>query len=356
MMHVFYRGDYGLGRSPVNPAMANVLILATENSITLQATDFELGLSLSMPAVVEEAGEVAVNAVRFAEITSQLPDGEASLDGDKNRLSITCGAAIKVKLDIYPADEVPRVEIGLGVERIEIKADTLARLIAKTAYVTPSMATRNALHGVFLWSDGSTIGMAAVDGHRLAEATADVVTREIKHCLIPKKGAREISRIAAEAGDKPLSLAVDEAKMVAICGEEKLLVRLIDDQFPDYRSIIPQDAEITATVGTKAFTGALKRAMTVADIHTDAVSVSVKAGLLEVAAQSAGIGEMTERIDADYSGVDVTFGMNGKYILEAINALGGENITINIKNSKSPIIYKTGADKGAIALIMPMFS
>ena len=65
-------------------------------------------------------------------------------------------------------------------------------------------------------------------------------------------------------------------------------------------------------------------------------------------------GTATEDIITIYSGKEIEIGFNSKYILEMINNLEDDEITLSFKDSSSPVIATEESNPNLIYVLMPM--
>lgn len=58
------------------PILSNILLEASENTLTVIATDLEVALKATYPAKVERPGSITLSAKKLYEIVKELPDSE----------------------------------------------------------------------------------------------------------------------------------------------------------------------------------------------------------------------------------------------------------------------------------------
>ena len=68
--------------------LAGIYIKASGNQITLQTTNLELSIKLSVPALVEKPGETVVPAKLFLDIIKTLPDMAINLSLEDSVLTV----------------------------------------------------------------------------------------------------------------------------------------------------------------------------------------------------------------------------------------------------------------------------
>jgi DNA polymerase-3 subunit beta len=79
-------------------------------------------------------------------------------------------------------------------------------------------------------------------------------------------------------------------------------------------------------------------------------------GKLDLAASSPDLGEAKESLSAEYEGQSVEIGFNAQYILDFLGAVGGEAVSLELKDHESQGLFrpegKTETDYRYV--VMPM--
>jgi DNA polymerase-3 subunit beta len=346
-------------KNPIVPSTSNVLIEAKNEFIVLEATNFEVGIIVKCNATVNKTGRVVVDARKIYEIIKELPEGAISVEKkDTGWLEIKQKEKIVFNLAGQTEEDFKKVEIEEGIKLYEIGARGVGELIRKTVYATSGDRTREALRGVLMEKEGDVLRMVATDGHRMALAEKRVLGGEgietAGKVILPERGAKEIRDLSEEKGDGKIEIGIGE-KSVVVRGEgETLMVRLIDGEFPDYKKVIPQKNDKRITIKTGEITESLKRVTLLAEEETREIIVNVKENKMVVSSRKTGQGEAREEREVEYEGEEVEFGVNSRYIIDALSALGGEKATIEVSDGKTPILLREEGTEKTIAVIMPM--
>lgn len=347
-------------KNPVIPIAANLLLQAKGGEIVLSATNFEVGIIVKSTVSVAAEGDIIVDAQKFFEIIREMPDGElAVVEKDSGWIAISYGGSILFNLAVLSEEHYPPIVTDSGVTWIEIEAGNLAQLIQRTVYACSDDRTRDVLRGILIEKQNALLRMVATDGHRLACAERRVAKGEnteiAKRIIIPKKGAKEIRRLAQELDEKEaVEVGFGEKSITIKKGPETLIVRLIEGDFPDYRRVIPEDTAKKIVLKTKDIVDSLKRVTLVAEEETRAVTFAIHDGLLVISSQRAGTGDAREERTVEYQGEDIQFGLNSRYLLDVLTAFDGEEFSLGIQDNQNPVLVKEQGNESTIAVIMPM--
>lgn len=88
--------------------------------------------------------------------------------------------------------------------------------------------------------------------------------------------------------------------------------------------------------------------------QTHAIRIEFADKLLDLSASHSDTGEASDKIGCEYSGDKMTVGFNSAFLMETLNAIDGDKVTITLKSEVTPtVLYATG-DGNHKNVIMPM--
>ena len=61
-----------------------------------------------------------------------------------------------------------------------------------------------------------------------------------------------------------------------------------------------------------------------------------------------------QKLKINYDGDEIEIGFNSKYIMDIVNNLEDEEITINLKDNSSPVIALEKSNTSLVYVLMPM--
>lgn len=138
------------------------------------------------------------------------------------------------------------------------------------------------------------------------------------------------------------------------CNEFKILSRMVDGKYPDYKAVLPKENVNLYIVNRELLIKTLKSVMVGADTNSNMVIFSFRSKTMKVECSNVDADiECFAEIDfVNVKNVDITFGLNGKILIEALNHLSTENVKFNIKAEMNPIMINQ--DDNFSILIMPV--
>ena len=174
-----------------------------------------------------------------------------------------------------------------------------------------------------------------------------------RQILIPRKGVLELQGLF-EAGDGQVELEFGRAHLRVKRGEVTFTSKLIDGRFPDYEAVVPIGADKEVRIGREALRGALQRAAILSNEKYRGVKLEVSPNKLRVIAHNPEQEEAVEEIEADTRVADLGVGFNVNYLLDALNALGGEEVLMCLRDGNSSCLLRAPDSEQARHVIMPL--
>lgn len=345
----------------VQPVLSNVLIETVgDNSLKFSATDLDLAIELTSPAVVNEKGSITLPAKKLNEIISKLPDKPVSfeLNEDTNVVSITCGNS---KFDIVgiSSSEFPELaqkELLKDKISVSVKIKPFLKAVKQTVFSTASYDTNNILSGVFCKIFNGELEMAATDGNRLSRVIEklDSVEDNDFTAVIPSKTLNELLRFTAGFENESMDIIVKKGQILFKMDDRFLASRLLEGQYPKYQQLIPEKGEKTAVVDREALIVALDRVSTMVNERTSIVKFTFSDDKLLLKADTSDAGASMDLIDINYKDDELMIAFNYRYILDSLKIMDSEKVRIDLNTPLSATVFKPQSDDNYICLVMPV--
>jgi DNA polymerase-3 subunit beta len=343
------------------PILSNVLLEGADGALSLKATDLDIEIAESVPAMVERAGACTVPAHTLNDIVRKLPDGAMvalSFDASAARLDVAAGRS-RFTLPTLPREDFPVMADSAYDASYVAKAASLRRLFDKASFAISTEETRYYLNGVYLHcppGEGArTLRAVATDGHRLAciDEPAPEGAVGAPDVIVPRKTVGELRKLL-EDGETAVTVSVSPAKIRFEAGGLVLTSKVIDGAFPDYSRVIPQNNERRMEVDAAAFCTAVDRVATVSAERSRAVKLSLDHDRLVLAVQSPDSGSATDELEITYGDQPMEIGFNAKYLLEIAGQIDEGPAVFLFADPGAPTLVREGDDASAVYVVMPM--
>lgn len=342
-------------RTPL-PILANILLEASQNSLTLSATNLEVALSHTTSGKIDEEGRVTVPARLLSDFVAQLPkDLTVELVFEESKLFIKAGS-YSSHIQGTPPDDFPALPTIAKGATFNIPTSQLKEALERTILAASNDETRPVLGGVYFHQYEGSIYIAATDGYRLAESKLIDATDEIQ-AIVPVPALQDALKIIQDATEDTALLQFGEGQFGVQAGDSQLVSRLIDGQYPEYQQLIPDTSDISFTINKQEFVTAAKLAGLFARESGGSVTVSASdaANTVTVSSIASQVGDNSSVIAADVSGSgDVV--LNVRYITDALGAFDTNQVSFRFSGSISPCVITSPDQPGYQHIVMPIKS
>ncbi len=345
-------------KSP-SPILENVLFDLLNETLTITATDMDISLSVAIQIKAGEDGKIAIPAKRLLDTIRSLPDTDTIfiIDTTTNKIKITTKNG-EYTLAGESAKDFPTLPTFKGIEELVLDTPLLKKIIHRTAFAVSTDELRPAMMGVLFQSKSGELRTVATDGHRLVKISQKVsksssLKRDI---IIPAKAMNLVARLL-DAGENTISISDTHIK---IAFDRTVLVsRLIDETYPNYESVIPQDNTKTMTVVRENMVASLRRVALYASATTHQVRFEMSKNQMKVSAQDIDFGgEAKETVECEYSAEALEIGFNSTYLLDILTHLDEEKVTFKFSTpTRAGIVSPAGAkgdSEDIMMLVMPV--
>jgi DNA polymerase-3 subunit beta len=337
------------------PVLANLLVKVSQGTVSFTGTDLEVEMVATTAVDNAEDGETTIPARKLFDIVRALPDGariDLKLNGE--RAALNAGRS-RFTLATLPATEFPTIDQIELVEKVSLPEEILRDLMDRTAFAMANQDVRYYLNGMLLDLQEHTLRCVATDGHRLAlkETSLENSVSTRRQIIIPRKGVNELIGLF-ETGEGQVELEFGRNHLRVRRGDVVFTSKLIDGRFPDYEAVIPLGADKKVSLDREVLRGALQRAAILSNEKYRGVKLELSPGKLKIVAHNPEQEEAVEELEADTPVSDLAVGFNVGYLLDALSALRGEKVRLNLRDAQSSCLVQEDDTDQARHVIMPL--
>jgi DNA polymerase III subunit beta len=338
-------------------ALSGVLIEAGENSVTLSATDLDLGLRTELDATIEGGGSVLLPGRLLAEVARSLADEVVEIETREAERDVEIRSGTSnFHLRVLPVEDFPTLPSAKeGEEPIRIPAAALAESIDLVARAASRDDMRPVLTGVFVTANSNEMTMVATDSYRLAVKRTELETPlsgEIE-ANIPARALRELARILSVEGVDEASIALPGNQAIFEAGSMTLTTRLIEGQFPNFRQLLPESYEHDVRLPRSEFLEVARRISQLAQRNAP-LRFSFEPGELTVSAETPDVGDARETMPAAFEGEPMEIGFNPEYLREGIESVSGDEVLLRLISPLRPGLMEPVDNGDFRYLVMPI--
>jgi DNA polymerase-3 subunit beta len=338
-------------------AILSNLLLETEAEATIKltGTDTEIEISAQCPADILTPGNVTLPARKLLDICRAFPDqAQIEIDCHDDKAFIRSGKS-RFQLATLPGQDFPRLQLeATSFQTALLQAQQLRAVIERVHYAMALQDVRYYLNGLLLELGGGWLRAVASDGHRLALCETHLpADYPVIQALLSRKAVLELLKQLDEP-EAQLQLEFSSQALQMKSQGASFVCKLIDASYPEYSRVIPKPSGRSLTGSRSALQQALARVAVLAGDKFNGVVMALTPTVASIFLRNSDLEEAQEELTLSYQGSDMEVGYNVKYLLDAINALGGENLHIEFSEQNQSALLRDPTQPDHLAVVMPM--
>ncbi|GAA1017802.1 DNA polymerase III subunit beta [Acrocarpospora pleiomorpha] len=337
---------------PALPVLSGLLLEAGEG-LRVSAFDYDVSARAEVEAEVAEPGRVLIPGRVLAEITRSLPGKPVEIVTSGSEAVLTCGSA-EFGLLTLPVEDFPTLPV-LPPKIGAVGGGVFATAVAQVAVAASRDDTLPMLTGVRMDIEGINVSMAATDRYRIAARDflwSPELDGAAHAVVVPAKVLVDVAK-SLRGGEVSVGLGNNVAGFES--QGKATTVRLLDDQFIDYRARLASEWPICATIPVASFIEAIKRVTLVAERNTASVRLTFSGGEVLIQAGGGDIGRGAEVVEAELDGDDIVIAFQPQFLLDGLAGIETENVRLNMDSPTRPaLITEDGDDPSFRYLVMSL--
>lgn len=346
--------------------LAQSCLILTANlasqKLEIKAFNFSLGIEAWGDCHISTGGAIALPAKLFNSAISGLPPGEIDILTEDNEATITYATGrckIRGISDIEDFPEIP--DVADECTRISMPGALLKLAIGSTLFAASHDDTKQVLCGIHFSFTKTAWEAAATDSHRLAIAWGNLA--ELGNTLknecavtIPYQTFIELEKILGLCPENSnCTISLDDSIVVFDLPNVKVTSRLLEGQYPAYRTLLPRSFNHSFVADKGVFTEALKRT---SFINQNQPTVcQFEESQAYIFSESTEVGSAVEKIPlkADSTTSKMTIAFNSKYLGDCFRHIPTDEVCIKANQPTYPVVfYPVGGIIDSCILVMPV--
>lgn len=332
------------------------------NTMTITATDKDTTLKTSLE-LQESNGDCrfAIESKQIMNILKELPEQPLTLDINSSSLQIDLTYQNgHFTFQGQPGEDYPE-PVPFEGEAATICLDTaqLVKGISTAIVAAATEEARRIMTGLYFDITPEDLSIVASDGHKLIRYRIYCDTNNMTASFtLPPKPANIMKNILEKAGST-VTINIYEGRNAVITTElYTISCRLIEDKYPNYRSVIPTMNNNVAIIDRASFVSTMRRILVVADKATSLVKFTFDFNKVHITAENLNYSlSAEEELVCQYEGMNIKIGFKGTDLLDLINNLDGREFTLKLSDaSRAGLILpdEQQANTDLLMLLMPL--
>ena len=346
----------GVAGTSTLPILSGVLVRATDGVIEFQTSNYTIAIRHRIAARVDGEGAMVVPCKMLLNITRTLPDAPVTFEQVERQVQIRCEKS-SFRLNTLDVSDFPEFPTFALESSVELPADILSEMVARTWRVTSTDKNRPVLNGVYLTVENNTVRLVATDSYRLAVCDTQVETSSLDGSFelnVPSDSFNDAVQLTGGQGS--ILIGATDTQVVFVEGNTTYVARRIEGIFPDYKRLLPPTCATTVKIGIEAFSAALKRVAVVAQGNSAVkFGIDADAGIMSLSAVSSDQDAADETLDVEVEGDSGMIAFNYHYIQSCLDVLKREKeITLELQSYNQAGVFKSYDKINYLYLVMPV--
>lgn len=343
---------------PTLPVLAALRLEAASDSVRVAGYDHDVFGEVSFGAHVADGGVALVSGRLLADITRSLPARPVDLVSEAGKVTLTCGSS-RFTLQSLPVEDYPSLpELPQTVGRIP--GPDLAEAVLQVVVAAGRDDMLPVLTGIRMEIDGDQLTLAATDRYRLAVRELTWEPTRPGTSAVALVPARSLAETARSIGSSEVEVGLGDSGLLGLStSDRRSTARLIDGEFPKYRTLFPSESATVARIETAALVESVKRVSLVAD-RSSPVRLTFGDGEVSLEASSGEDAQASEAVPAEVTGDGLTIGFNPAFLLDGLGAIDAPTAVMGFTQPARPAVLQGADDADAPArpdyryLLMPV--
>lgn len=345
-----------------NPILLDLALVVNEEGLILYGGNGEVFSEAFIPFVLNDKeiirdykeGSILINAKILNEIVKTVDgdeitleiveDGLAKLENDNNT---------KYSLTVTRFEEYPDCNFEETGTKIVIDAKKFQEAVNQVSFAASQKNTRVQLKAVNFENNGTNLVFIATDGSRLAKKELPSDCQNLFSINIDAKTLSEAARTLEN--EQEIEIYVSDKKILFKYANSKIITNLIGGDYPNVKNIIPKTYYYYLEVNANDFLSAINSVAMLTLDRENIVKVTMVEGNVVVSSKSqlSGSGEKILSLFR-YTGERLEISFNYHYVVDAIKALGSQDVLISFVGEMKPFTITDKNDTSNVHLITPV--
>ncbi|MDR2779315.1 MAG: DNA polymerase III subunit beta [Puniceicoccales bacterium] len=344
------------------PILSNVLLECVDDGLKITATNLDISIHCKVKAEIESEGKITLPAKKLAAIVRSLPGDIVAAELEGTKVKISSGRS-NFQIMGLPADDFPSTSEPNPLNKTQLLQTEMAKMLKNVSFAQSNDDNRFILNSVYFCFDQNKLTFAATDGRRLSLVSKEIAegVENTKGVIIPSKTIREVERLLGQGEDVVFLfdnrqivflIAVNKDNQDGLVGNIKVVSKIVEGNYPNFRQIIPQVAENRVKLDRQLVLECIQRVAIVANDQKNLVKLHFEKNALEVSAESQEYGNAHEKIAIVYEGKPIEIAFNYVFICDPLRVLTQDEVFFEFKDELSAGVFKTLED--FLYVVMPL--
>lgn len=330
--------------------LTNGLLKFSDGTLEVITTNLNDFFQIKLKINNKKTESLVTDIKKIVEFLNFLPFENINIELKNNQLIIGNNKTQGV-FSVMSAEEFPKLPQADG-KKYTFKEEFFKKNLNLVIFAAARDENRPALTGTYFSAVDGMVNLVATDGFRLS------LFREKSNIKIPPLV------ISSKVLNEVLNLITNDGVDIIVSENEKTLVfkfeninlfsRLIEEDFPPYEKVIPQNFTTKITLNKDEILRNVKLASVFARDSSNIITLDVRKDGLYIKPKINQENETTIFQEVDLEGAEQKISFNFKFIIDFLNNIDAKNIQIELTQSNAPAVFRIEGDDEFLHIIMPV--
>ena len=336
------------------PILEGILIEAENNHLKLTSNDLEIAIECVIEADVTVEGSTVIMSKMLGDVVRKLTDDEIFIEMCDNSIVNIDTRFSHFEIKCINPQGFPKVMEIEKEQSFTISQNILKEMIKETVFAVSDDDSRPIFKGVYVECKDDNVNFVATDGFKLAMVTKNENASEREFsCIIPGKTLNEVAKIIKDDESK-VTMYFSSNQLMFVSDNCKIVARLIEGEYLNYRVMIPKDFKTTVNIKLKELLSSIERASLVMnDEKKSPLNFLIDNDNIIITA-NAELGSSKEVVSCESFGERLEIRFNSRNILDTLKVIGDEEIKMSYTTNMGPCVIEPKDGNSFVYLVMPL--
>jgi DNA polymerase-3 subunit beta len=331
-------------------ALQGVLLKGENDTLHFYSTNLSsyFHSHVSVPGI--EAFNCIVDPKKIAEFIGLTSGTSVEIEVTDKQLSIHQGKTKGVFPLIHSTDFPIPPQIQENLQKIQ--AEFFTKNLPFILFSASGDDTRPTLTGInFVTKENLVI--VATDGFRLS-LLKTAKTIDIPSVIIPAVFLNELLRTMKDEKEIDFAFSLKEKMVLFRLGSYEFFSRLIEGDFPPFERVVPAEKNTTVVLDKEELLRNIRMISVFARDASSVIVLDFQKGGLYIRPKVENSEENVAFQEISLDGEDQKVAFNFKFVIDFLNNVKSDKVTIELVRSNAPVVFRTDDNKNFLHIIMPV--
>ncbi|WP_321331834.1 DNA polymerase III subunit beta [uncultured Bacteroides sp.] len=343
------------------PSFDNFMFVVDEGLLTITAGEEGGQLSTNIESITDMESFANVSFLIEAKIIldglREIPEQPIVIEIEINKEFFDiCVRYSNGKFELIGSnsDGYPTIDFDASEEPIKISSESFLYGIRQSQICCGNDELRPQLNGMLIEKVKNGITYVSSDGAMLGMVEHSHEGKEKSSFIVPGRMVRILSKMYLPV-EEDVIITLGKGNIEISFGKYKMVCRMLEGRFPNYRSVIPLDNEKIATFNKADMVSALKRVEVFCNANSSLVILKFEENNLLISGYDFVFSTSAEEnIEVSYTSDPIEIGFKSSALIDLLFNIPSTEVVMSMKEPSSAALLRRSDSEDLTYLIMPM--